>query len=259
MKKIWVAAVIICAFLMTSLSAPAVVPDTESIPSDLERWKPWVLHGKETHLCPINCNDGKAFQCVWPSRLNLALDRKGGRLIQEWRVFVKDWVSLPGSTNVWPLNVKVDGKAVPLLARHELPAVSLTPGRHVVEGSFVWDEMPEMINIPEASGLVSLSINGKQVDSPLLDESGRLWLQKRTTAGKQEDRLEMKMYRLVDDTIPMQVHNLLRINISGQGREIKLDNVLLEKAVPMSIQSPLPAKLGAGGTYSSRLVRVVGK
>ena len=45
----------------------------------------------------------------------------------------------------------------------------------------------------------------------------------------------------------MQVHNLLRINISGQGREVKLDNVLLQNAVPMSIQSPLPAKLGPSG------------
>ena len=247
MKKMWVTAAIICAVLLTSLSAPAVAPDTESIPPDLAIWKSWVLHGKETHLCPITCNNGIAFQCVWPSRLHLALDRKGGRLTQEWRVFVKDWVTLPGSANVWPFDVKVDGKTVPLLRRHDLPAVSLTPGRHVVEGSFVWDEMPEMINVPDASGLVSLSINGKPIDFPLLDESGRLWLQKRSTSGKQEDRLEMKIYRLVDDTIPMQVHNLLRINISGQGREVKLDNVLLEKAIPLSIQSPLPAKLGTAG------------
>lgn len=250
MKKAWFAAIIICGVVMTGMSclaAPALAPDTESIPPELERWKPWVLHGREAKFCPITCNNGELFQCAWPSRLNLALDGKGGRFSQEWRVFAGDWVVLPGSANVWPLDVRVDGNAVPVPARNSLPVVHLTPGRHVVEASFAWDEVPEMINVPPASGLVSVSINGKEVDSPLMDESGRLWLQKRSTAGSQEDRLETKIYRLIDDTIPMQVHNLLRISVSGQAREVRLDKVLLDEAVPMNIRSPLPAKLGPSG------------
>ena len=160
MKKIWFTAVIMCAVLMTSLtcfSAPGAPPDTETIPPDLERWKPWVLHGKETQLCPVTFNNGEAFQCVWPSRLNLVLDQKGGRMTQEWRVFAKSWVALPGGTNLWPVDVKVDGKTAPLLTRNDLPVINLTPGKHVVEASFAWAEMPEMINIPAASGLVSIS------------------------------------------------------------------------------------------------------
>jgi len=247
MKRTLLLSLIVWAVLWSGSVAFAVVPDTKTIPSELERWGPWVLHGSEAHLCPITYNNGEQFQCVWPSRLYLALDRKGGRFAQEWRVFVKDWAALPGSQSTWPLEVKVDGKAVPLVGRRDVPMVSLEPGRHVVEGSFVWDEMPEMMNIPAASGLVTLAIEGKPVDLPLFDDTGRLWLQQRSIAGKQEDRLEIKIYRLIDDSIPMQVHNFLKITISGQAREVKLDKVLLEKAVPMLITSPLPARFGPGG------------
>ena len=246
MKKMTLLLALIGVVLIMSL-AQAAVPDTESIPPELERWKPWVLHGQEAHFCPITYNNGEAFHCVWPSRLQLSLDAKGGRFFQEWQVFVKDWVALPGGTNLWPRDVKVDGKAVPVVLRGELPVVRLTPGRHVVEGSFAWNTMPEMMNVPAASGLVSLTIDGRRIELPLLDDAGRLWLQQRAVAGSQEDRVEVKSYRLLDDTIPMQVTNLLKINISGQAREVKLDGVLLDKAVPMSMQSPLPARLSPTG------------
>jgi hypothetical protein len=104
-----------------------------------------------------------------------------------------------------------------------------------------------MIHIPEASGLVNLSINRKSVDSPLLDTRGRLWLQKRKGIQSEEQRMEVRIYRLVDDTIPMQVTTFLKINVSGQARNIKLEKMLLEGFIPMSIESPLPARLGTKG------------
>ena len=250
-ERIMRVAMLIAAFVLPAIPAhvlaAAPVQDTETIPADLERWKPWVLHGRERQLCPIAYNNGEAFQCVWPSRLSLALDRKGGRMTQEWRVFVKDRVVLPGGGNVWPVDVKVDGKPAPLVTRNNLPVVSLTPGKHVVEANFAWDEMPEMINIPAARGLVSISVNGEPLDPSLIDESGRVWLHRKSAAVRQEDRLETKIYRMIDDSIPMQVQNLLRVNVSGQVREVKLEKVLLENGIPLSIQSALPAKLGPSG------------
>ncbi|MDR3557465.1 MAG: hypothetical protein P4L55_22135 [Syntrophobacteraceae bacterium] len=250
MKMLWIAMLIVSVVLSAGparVCAAEASQDTETIPADLAGWKPWVLHGSERRLCPITYDNGEAFQCVWPSRLTMALDGKGGRATQEWRVFVKDWVVLPGGGNVFPRDVKVDGKTAPLLTRNNLPVVRLTPGKHVVQADFAWDEVPEMINIPAASGLVTVSVNGQPLDPSLIDESGRVWLHRRSTAKRQEDRLETKIYRMVDDSIPMQVQNLLRINVSGQGREVKLENPLLPKAIPVSIQSALPAKLGPSG------------
>lgn len=246
MKKPILSVTFVCALLIISL-AQAAVPDTESIPPELERWKGWVLHGQEARFCPIVYNNGEAFQCVWPSQLQLTLDAKGGRFSQEWRVFIKEWVALPGSPGLWPQDVKVDGKPAPVVLRRESPMVQLTPGKHLVEGSFVWQAMPEMMTVPAASGLISLVIHERRIELPLLDDAGRLWLQQRATAGSQEDRVEVKIYRLLDDTIPMQTSNLLRINVSGQAREVKLAGVLLEKAIPMSLQSPLPARFSPTG------------
>lgn len=59
MKKMMLFAVIIWAFLSGSLAALTEVPDTKTIPSALEGWEPWVLHGKEAHFCPVSLRQVK--------------------------------------------------------------------------------------------------------------------------------------------------------------------------------------------------------
>ena len=233
--------------LLLTVPASAAPPDTDTIPSGLEQWKPWVLHGMEERFCPTAYNDGDANQCVWPSRLNFNLEKDKGRFVQQWLVFVDAWVPLPGGSELWPREVRVDGKPVPVLGKKELPLVRLTPGTHTVEGLFVWREMPEIICVPEQSGLIALAIDGNPVKFPLIDTSGRLWVKKKDEAGRKEDRVEFRVFRLLDDTIPMQVTTLVKIDISGQAREIVLEGVLLDKAVPMKVESPLPVRLGPKG------------
>ncbi|MHC1744069.1 MAG: hypothetical protein AB9873_13695 [Syntrophobacteraceae bacterium] len=240
-------ALLLMIVLMVAAPGSCGAVDTDTIPPQLEAWKPWVLHGKEDKLCPPTYNKGEALQCKWPSRLVLTLDKSGGRFSQEWLTFVKDWVTLPSEAGVWPRDVKVDARTMPVVNRSDAPAVFLEPGRHTIEGSFEWQEMPETLLIPAASGLVSLAIDGAAVDFPVIDERGRLWLRKRAAGGGQEDRLDVKVFRLFDDTIPMQVTNLFRLSISGQTREIKLDRPLLDGSIPMSIQSSLPARVGPAG------------
>lgn len=240
--------VFIFAIFISTVAASAAPPfDLDSIPPSLEPWKAWVLHGEEDRFCPVSYNNGEEYKCLWPSRLNLDLDTKGGRFIQQWLVFAKDWVPLPGNRKIWPQDVKVDGKVVPVVEKEGIPCVYMTTGRHLLKGVFSWNEMPEIIRIPEASGLVSLAINRKQIDFPVLDTRGRLWLQKRNGIHAEGKRQEVRIYRLIDDTIPMQVTTYLKINVSGQARKIKLEKVLLKDFIPMSIKSPLPARLGTKG------------
>ncbi|MDY7035723.1 MAG: hypothetical protein SV375_06130, partial [Thermodesulfobacteriota bacterium] len=234
-------------FILTTIPASGMPYHDDYIPPDLTQWKNWVLHGQEEQFCPIPYNDPNSHQCAWPSRLRLELDQKGGRFTQEWLLFIKAWVPLPGGTENWPWKVHVDGKAVPVVGKTGIPEVYLKPGKHSVEGEFTWKHVPEMINVPAASGLVTLSINGHAVDFPLWDRKGRLWLQKREVKQTQEDRLEVRIYRLLRDNIPLQVTNKIDINVSGQAREIKLEGLLLERAVPMRIKSPLPVRFGPEG------------
>jgi len=240
--------VFIFAILISTVAASAAPPfDLDSIPPSLEPWKAWVLHGQEDRFCPVSYNNGQEYKCLWPSRLNLDLDASGGRFVQQWLVFAKDWVPLPGSRKVWPQDVRVNGKVVTVVEKGGTPCVYITAGQHLLKGVFSWNEMPEIIRIPEASGLVTLSINRKPVDSPLLDTRGRLWLQKRKGIQTKEQRMEVQIYRLIDDAIPMQVTTHLKINVSGQARKVKINTVILEGFLPMSIKSPLPARLGTKG------------
>ena len=238
----------ISLFLMSTVVAwGAPSSNKESIPPALEMWKSWVLHGQEDRFCPTSYNSGDDYRCIWPSRLDLDFDRKGGRFSQSWLVLKEGWVPLPGGPESWPQNVKIDGKTVIVVGKKQIPSVHVVPGEHLIDGYFLWNDLPEMIHIPEASGLVSVSINDEPLVFPLLESDGRLWLQKRGTLQNQEEELEVRVYRLLTDSIPMQVTTHIKMNVSGQAREITLVGLILENFVPLSIESVLPARLGKNG------------
>ncbi len=246
MKKLSIL-LFISTFFVISWAFAAQLPDTESLPESLKQWKPWVLHGEEERFCPTLYNDGEVFQCVWPSVLDLEINGNGARFTQKWHVFIKGWVPLPGGQEQWPGKVRVDGKSAAVIGKGGSPSVYLKPGTYVVDGVFSWSELPEMIRIPSASGLVSLLVNGEKIEFPLLDSHGRLWLQSKKAASAQEDRVEVRVCRLLNDTVPMRITSWLNINVSGQAREIKVDRILLDQFIPLSIKSDLPARLGAAG------------
>ncbi len=222
----------------------AVSADRDDIPSVLEPWEKWVLHEMEDHFCPTPYNNGSEFMCVWPSRLTLDLDSKGGQFSQQWVIYNDAQISLPGNSNTWPFDVKIDGREVPVISVRGIPSVFIKAGKRTINGRFMWNDIPEMINIPEKSGLVTLKIDKEQVKNPLLDNAGRLWLQNRKGVRAEEDRHDVKMFRMIEDDIPVMIHNLIRLYVSGQAREIRLEGVLFRDTVPVKIKSPLPVLVG---------------
>ncbi|NJL60441.1 MAG: hypothetical protein HC887_13190 [Desulfobacteraceae bacterium] len=96
---------------------------SEPIPRELESWKPWVLHGSDVKLCPAAFNNGEAYFCSLPSRLTLAVEADGGTFGQQWLIFAEGWVSLPGSAELWPLQVTVNGKETPVIAQSGVPSI----------------------------------------------------------------------------------------------------------------------------------------
>lgn len=240
----WILTVLL--FLLI-LPVPALSVETDIIPPELERWEPWVLHGLEERFCPTPFDNGDAYQCTWPSRLELDLQENQGRFTQQWLIYSKSWVPLPGGEGLWPREVQVDGATLMVVGRNNIPSVYLTPGSYRVQGSYRWEEMPDMIQVPPESGLLALTIDGVPVKFPVIDRQGRLWLKKKQEIRREEDVIEVQVYRLLKDSIPMQVTNLLRVNISGRARELRLKDVLLQKSVAMKLDSPLPARLGING------------
>ena len=230
----------------TAHSAPAA-PQEFDTPELLRPWIEWVLHGHEEARCPFLSGAADQRQCVWPSRLALELDARSCRLTQQWLVHRDGWVPLPGDDRLWPQDVRVDGKPAPVTQRNGTPHVRLLRGAHTITGTFEWDTLPESLPIPPATGLLALTLQGKRVPFPQRDEQGRLWLQQRSAAAHEEDRLDVVVHRRVVDDIPLQLVTRIELRVSGTGREMLLGQALPEQFTPMSLTSPLPARVDPDG------------
>lgn len=219
------------------------------IPDALAPWKEWVLHGKEAQLSciPMYNNAGQVL-CAWPGALNLNLTDSGGSFEQSWQVYIQTRVDLPGTDRYWPGQVLANGNPVVVLDQDNTPGLMLSPGTHTIGGQFSWQTMPESLNIPASTGLVSLKVNNQPVKFPDLDDKGRLWLKHRNLEKRVEDRLKIECFRLIEDDIPARMSIDLTLEVSGQARQMVLGPVYpSDTFTPVSFESPLPARLESDG------------
>ena len=222
---------------------------SKSIPEPLKPWTAWALHGKESALCPtLQAASGNAAttpQCAWPSRLQLALDEKKGSFSQSWHTDAASWVPLPGDDKRWPLDVKV-GNARSVVVLHDgVPSIELERGDHVVTGTFAWDSLPESLQVPAQTALLSLVLRGKRIDQPNRDAKGTVWLQK--TVAEEGERLEFVVHRRVVDEVPLLLTTRIVLNVAGRNREVVLGKTLPAGFVPMALDSQLPARVEPDG------------
>jgi len=237
------------AAAVAALAAPAAGEplSRRQVPAPLEPWVDWVLRGHESELCPFLHGQPGARACVWPSRVDLDLRERGGSFAQEWLVLEDAWVSLPGDTRLWPLEVRAGGAPLPVVEREGRPAARLTRGWHSLGGSFAWDAMPELIQVPPETGIVRLRLGGREVAFPNRDAQGRLWLQPREAEQGAEERLVIRVNRRVVDEVPLLLETRLELQVAGRSREVVLGRALPDGFVPLSLSSPLPARLDPDG------------
>lgn len=234
--------------LVVGWSGPAfAVQETADIPDVLRPWTEWVLRGHEQERCPFFSGNAQQRQCVWPSRLTLDFEQRGGRFTQQWVVHRDGWVSLPGDSHAWPQDVRVDGKPVPVTLHDGIPQVRLVRGSHTVAGNYEWDALPEWLPVPPATGLLALSLKGQRVPSPHRDNEGRLWLQPRAAAPEEADALDVVVHRRVVDEVPLQLVTRVELRVAGAGREVMLGKALPAEFVPMALETALPARVEPDG------------
>lgn len=217
--------------------------DPKVVPPELKPWVPWVLEGQDQAFCPMA---GTQVRCAWPSRVELVLGETSGKFTQRWHMDAPGWVPLPGDAKRWPLDVKNGAQGVSVLARGGTPQVRLERGDHVLSGSFAWDTMPESIRVPKETGLLSLSLRGAQVASPNRDGQGIVWLQK-AAKNEEGDALELVVHRRVTDDIPLRLTTRIEVHASGKNREELLGKALPDGFVPVSLDSPIPARIETDG------------
>ena len=109
-------------------------------------------------------------------------------------------------------------------------------------------QLPDAIALPHQPGLLHLTIDGAAIAQPLI-EGDRLWLGKATaaTADLPNDSLTVRVYRRLDDGVPMTLETFVVISVAGSHRIVTLGRAMPEGFEPIGIDSVLPARLDPNG------------
>ena len=238
----------LCLFLATNAHAKPLSPD--QVPEPLKPWVNWVLQDQPELGCPFIYNSYGQKRCSWPSQLNLNFTVTKGTFTISWTVFKESWVALPGDQKHWPQQVTANDKPVAVLDRNGVPAMKLAAGSYEIKGDFLWDAIPESLSIPADTGLISLVINDAAIALPSIRD-GQLWLTETDIGQKKpqnvQNSLDIQVFRKIADDVPMQITTRLVLEVSGEQREVKLAKPVLNDFIPLSLQSPLPARIEPDG------------
>jgi len=236
--------------LLALTPGPCPAGVTPVIPEQLRPWAEWVLYGfEEQQLCTPSFADATSLQCDWPSELTLTVTEQQGNFSQQWLVQHERWLQLPGGIEHWPQEVKIDTRPALVISRNGVPQIKVDRGLHTVTGSFTWTRIPEFLTVPAHTGIIRAKVNSRPLEFPNLDREGRLWLQAvAKEEEKIENRLALQSFRFIRDQIPLEETLYLLLDVSGSNRELILGPVLQTDAVvPVSLSSPLPARLEPDG------------
>lgn len=222
------------AMLFTVLAQAA-----PQIPDALQDWRNWVLQDQEYRACPLVAGSNAAtesdFVCAWPGVLRISADADGADVSQHWQRQVAGWVPLPGDRKHWPQNVRVNGRAAPVVD-HFGPQLWLEPGTHQVQARLDWDERPQALSVPASVALIALEVDGAAV-IPVQRNGSQLTLGRSAAASVEADSLDLRVFRLFTDNVPGILTTRLRIQVAGQAREVLLGPVLPDGFTPMTLDS----------------------
>ncbi|MEI7996617.1 MAG: hypothetical protein WCH01_17105, partial [Methylococcaceae bacterium] len=143
----------------------------EQVPEPLKPWINWVVQDNPGRACPFLYNSYEQKRCSWPTQLTLDLTSAKGLFSTSWKVYKDSWVSLPGDSQHWPLNVTVNGKPGLVMDKNGIPSIKLLaeegkPADYQIKGDFLWDTLPDNLKIPDDTGLIGLTVNGVGVPFP---------------------------------------------------------------------------------------------
>lgn len=223
------------------------------IPPALQEWQGWVLKKHPEISCPFLYNDAQR-SCTWPSELRIDANVQGASFTQTIETFADSWARLPGGSGFWPENIHEAGdpssqSKFVIRERAGIPEVFLSAGHYELKGEIRWDSIPRTLSIPPASGIIKLSLNGAAATRPLLESDSQLWLAatQQSQETQQQDSLQLRAFRKIDDGIPLRITTRLQLDVSGKERELQLGQLLLDGFTPILLTSSLPARLEADG------------
>ena len=115
-------------------------------------------------LFEVGAEEARGLSSVKRPLLRILSPPRGkGRATRKWLIFKKGWTPMPGRGRMWCREVQGNGRSVPILLKENIPSFDVGPGGHTLKGPFAWDEMPEVIRVPEDDVPASLILNREPV------------------------------------------------------------------------------------------------
>ncbi len=230
-----------------------VIAWQQEIPDALKPWEDWATWDVLNRSSPSAFNNGTDRISFWPARLELAADQAQAAWKISVKVFSESWIPLPGSAEIWPLNVVTNGEPLPVVQRNGRPVVQLQPGRYELSGQFRWEQMPQKIAIPKEIGLLSLTVDQVPLPLPDWDADGQVWLKRIRTAEAEKNLLAVQVYRVLEDGIPTWLRTEVELTVSGKSREENLGWILPEGWNLATVESPLPVAVDEQGQMKAQV------
>ncbi|MBU0482915.1 MAG: hypothetical protein KKB30_00165 [Proteobacteria bacterium] len=251
-KRLFAATFILLSLLLTlpESDATAARLQLQEIPAPLKPWVDWVLYDQQDNTCTFQYNEPRHF-CAWPAKLRLNISDQNGSFSQKWVMETSGWVNLPGNDKYWPRQVELNERPATITTRAGRPSLFLPAGTHKINGSFTWSKQPEALQLPPQTGLLELTLNDQMVKFPEVDSQSILWLSPNSdnnhATDLAENKMEIRVYRHILDAIPLALTTRLELDVTGQPREVLLGWRLPTDYIPLSLSSPLPARLEEDG------------
>lgn len=245
----------LAAVWLTQLFPQPVQARDLQVPEPLRPWLAWVLERIPDQPCP-RLPDGEAV-CVAYSALELDLGPAGGTFRQSLTVYGRQWVTVAGDQDSWPLDVKAQSTGeVPVTLREGRPQARLPQGEHVLTGRFAWSVAPGSLGIPGGLARMGLRLDGRPVARPEEDGSGRLLLGSKSAQpdSAAASNLVLRVFRKLEDGIPMRLETLIRLTVSGPERPLLTGRLLPDSATTLEIESDLPVRVEPDGRLRLQLL-----
>ena len=244
----WLALPLLALLSLTS-GALAQAEPSRQVPELLKPWIPWVLAGVTAEQCS-QVNEVRT--CVFPSALSLQAGRSAGSFSLRVTSEREGPISLPGSTEHFPLEVKEGKRQIPVLDVDGTPTVYLPAGSYTLTGSFRFNGVPDSLQLPPNLATLELSVEGTRLAFPKREASGLVWL-KQSGDGAEEERLSLSVHRRLEDGVPVRLTTRIHVSASGKAREVVLPSVLVAGTRPIELRTSLPAELTAEGTLRTQI------
>ncbi len=161
---------------------------------------------------------------------------------------------LPGTRDIWPINVRVGDDLVAVVERDGRPAVKLPAGcSNVCPVSFVGTRCRNELRSRKQIGILSLSVAGSDVPNPKWDASGEVWLRRTQGEPADKDLLSLQVYRVIEDGIPVWMRIELELTVSGKSREEPLGWILPEGWQIATVDSQIPVAVDDRGLVKAQV------